>query len=323
MSNQFIRIDVQAEINELIELELDPFDFKLYFLIRKNMDKETGDVGAKFSLCRNTLVHEMRTSRPRGSTKPTPKVTLQMIREGIKRLEKAGMLITKSINSIDEKRLILELPKAIRDESKFLRNTRGTTEMLQPEQNIDTTEKTTLPATDEQPRSNTRYQAISNNTYSLYTPREQNENKSSKLSYRTILSDYGFDLYSLTRQSVLAMYRELDDAEVTEEDIRGGVEDAHIKNGKRPDSPAYYKNFILSFQQQRLKNEATRVITAGGAGHQSKRAQKSYISNYAEKLAESDKALLEKFGKTSSEGEQNIYEDDTDVRPPLASDFDF
>jgi hypothetical protein len=170
--------DFTDEIDELISLGntdkdddavkgivITSFDFKLYFVIRKHIDWETGTVGENgFGPTRHTLIKKMQERRIHGSTKQVLEVTEGVIRSSIARLEKAGFLVVKSINTKNDKRLIFELPKAIRDESVNFGNNRRTTETLQPEESIDLKGIDAMGTTDEQPTMNARYH-IDRNIY--------------------------------------------------------------------------------------------------------------------------------------------------------------
>jgi hypothetical protein len=277
MLRKFVTGDFQDEIDELIELSNSPealkkgivvneFDFKLYFVIRKYIDWDTAWVGANhLGPSRHTLIKAMQGGRIYGSNKEIPRITEGVIRASIERLEKAGFLNIHSVNTRDDKRLIFFLPKAVRGQSVKKGNNRGTTDSEQPEESIDFTSDSEEGTTGEQPSTNPRYH-IDRNTYTHTIGGEQKENISNKQTkYREIISDYGFDVYSLCRESALDMYKVLEQADVLEEDIRQGIEQAHLKGGK-PNSPAYYQNFILSAKQRRLQNNANKAAQQANIG---------------------------------------------------------
>jgi hypothetical protein len=170
--------DFTDEIDELISLAntdkddeelkgilVTSFDFKLYFVIRKYIDWETGWVGEKgVAPSRHTLIKAMQEKRVYGSNKEVLIVTEGVIRASIKRLEKAGFLVVHSVNTKDDKRLIFFMPKAIEDKSVSFTNNRGTTDSELPEENIDFTGVYSMGTTGEQPTTNARYH-IEHNIY--------------------------------------------------------------------------------------------------------------------------------------------------------------
>lgn len=321
MAKRLILIDVEEEIEKLVELELDPFDFKMYFLIRKNMDKVTKLAGDSYRLCRNTLVHEMRTSRPRGSTKPPLKVTLQMVRDSIERLGKAGMIITKSVNIKNDKRLILELPNAFGDESKFFRKTRGRTAELQPQENVDFIGLDEPGRTDEEPRRKTRYQYINN----------KNNNNSNEL---LLQKDCAKNNRKEKSENATPPYiQQFIDFKIIETNLKTAEEEgisdpfkyveefkehfiARPKRAKEITRPDLAFNNWLRNKRNWSSTNATQTYSSG---HQPKANPKSYISDYAEKLAESDRRIIEKLHRANAaEGESLASEDESDVWTALA-----
>lgn len=196
-------VDSQREFDYLTyDCEVEDFDVRLYFTLRRHMNKENGLVGAPpNNICYATLARYMKVKRPWGSTKQErTSVSRSMLRASIERLEKIGAVVVKSVNKTDEKRLILELPLALTDRSIKKRNDRGTAETERPEKIIDNSGFEHIGTTEEQPRVNDRYH--SNHIYkekyntSYYTKRNSEKPKKQtkpKATLTPLPENFNFD----------------------------------------------------------------------------------------------------------------------------------
>jgi hypothetical protein len=90
----------------------DPLDYVLYFRLKFKMDKETKLVGEKFKTSRRKLIEEMEIERQHGSNKKDKPITKDTLKACITRLERKGLVIVRSVIKTNEKRFIVELPKA-------------------------------------------------------------------------------------------------------------------------------------------------------------------------------------------------------------------
>jgi hypothetical protein len=90
----------------------DPLDYVLYFRLKFKMDKETKLVGEKFKTSRRKLIEEMEVERQHGSNKKDKPITKDTLKACITRLERKGLVIVRSVIKTNEKRFIVELPKA-------------------------------------------------------------------------------------------------------------------------------------------------------------------------------------------------------------------
>lgn len=87
-------------------------DYVLYMRLKFKMDKETKLVGQKFKTSRRKLIEEMEIERQHGSNKKDKPITKDTLKACITRLERKGLVIVRSVIKTNEKRFIVELPKA-------------------------------------------------------------------------------------------------------------------------------------------------------------------------------------------------------------------
>jgi len=321
--------DPTDEINELIRLgndlkredgvenpeekiNINNFDFKLYFVIRSHIDWETGIVGNNFGLRRSTLISTMQEKRIYGSNKEIPEVTEGVLKASIKRLEKAGFLITRSINTKDTKRLIFELPKAIRDNSVKKPNDRGTTDSERPSGSIDIKGDHGTGTTGEQPTSNARYHIDRNNKediVNLYTLDEENEKNKLPKHIRQFV-----DFIHCEKHNVLAKELGVD----LTQDIVEAFKDHFIA---RPSEAKKITRTDLAFNNWLRNRKNWRQNAKSSGNNQSGQRKESYITTYTDKLAKASEQTLARIsGEAAKSSESNIFEDDVVIRPSLASD---
>jgi hypothetical protein len=233
------------------------FDRAVYEEIRKYMDGKTLIAGVVVPMKYHNLAAGLRVNTAAGSHAENGTPTERAIMCAIDRLKQRGLVEKMS----KDRALILLCPYAPRSNPKKIATSEERQIRASDEEEDNLSKKidvldlsTALGTEDSFCGATSPISKISNNNIYTYSDDQKSNTQTPKAKYREIISDYGFDLYALTRDSSLEMYEELTEAQVIEEDIRKGIEQAHLKKGKKPDAPAYYKNFILSAQEWRLRN---------------------------------------------------------------------
>ncbi len=264
---------------ELDALEgLTDFQFRLYVQgIRRHMDYKTGIVGIKRKISLYSLASETYIEKIKG-VKQTGNKSRFQVHRAIKRLEKAELLIVKSIATEKEKQLILECVLATSDRS--IQNKAAT----RPQHSTATKDATletdvnplvirVLEDKENEGRNSSRtprnekaatYPLSGKDTTVLQHARvdfnEEGNGKNIFKPFMDLLNEQGYRPEHLLTPKTQLMLKEWLEVGVTLEHARMGIEHANAACGKdKPNMPVYYKQFVLNAKTEfeKPKSEVT------------------------------------------------------------------
>lgn len=250
---------------ELDALEELPYLHRVLYIfgIRKYMDYKTGITGIKRGISYQSLGEELYVA-PHVGPIENGSPSRQQIRRAVKFLEKAGLIVIKSVG----KRLIFECLLAESD--KFVQNKPDTNPTPQPDTKADTSENKKNPiktdVTEKQEvESNTKPDTVSEGKPD--TPPYSGKNTTIPTYLRAsnffeMLGSFGFRLPYLTHKKTVDMITAWEKAGVTIEDAFKRIQHRVKEDKDVKQYPTYYQHIVMQPAQDLtgdVKNEAERA----------------------------------------------------------------
>jgi len=312
--DQFISFRVVDEIDALLGMKL--IDRWLYVVLRKHMDKETKTVGQKYSVTRHELMSQLQEEYVPKSNKKPDKVTIDKFREAIKRLEKKGFVVIRSIATKMDKMFICELPKAYVPKSKKNMNPRRTPEHEPLSGSIDISNIEGVSTPNEPPSMNPRSQEVNNinNSNELFIESLQTK-KSSKMKQekktRAKLKTTISDDFVVTDAHIV--YATKHDLPAPASEIEKFINYYQSSGKLCANWDAAFRNWLIKAKE--FSNAKSTVSTSSGSGYQSRpSAQQSRFNEYTKTTTDASREILDAYSRERiSEGGQDFFENDSDI----------